>query len=116
MSSSYFFGILSEYFAVLILLLKGYQIIRHRYKSNAGEIDLIAKKGGIIIFIEVKARNNIDNIHEVITEHQKNRITRSASVFVAQNSRLSQFNMRFDVILIAPRTLFFKHITNAWGY
>jgi putative endonuclease len=111
--SSYNFGILAEELAALYLRLKFYNILQRRYKTNMGEVDIIAKRGKSIVFIEVKARKNGRDIHEVITTNQKNRITRAAEVYLFHNKKLANDNIRFDVILLAPQFLI-KHIKNAW--
>ena len=49
-------GLFSEYLAAFSLMLRGYRILAMRYRAKAGEIDIIARKGDLVSFIEVKAR------------------------------------------------------------
>ena len=62
---TYQFGLFAEKIAILLLRLKGYQILKWRYKSYYGEIDIVAKKSRVIIFVEVKARIKKTLIEEV---------------------------------------------------
>ncbi|MEZ5759409.1 MAG: YraN family protein [Emcibacteraceae bacterium] len=55
---AYKWGQLAELFASLMLRFKGYSIVARRYKTRVGEIDIIARKGPLTIFCEVKARDD----------------------------------------------------------
>jgi putative endonuclease len=110
--AAYDFGILAETLSVLYLRLKLYSIIERRYKTYAGEVDIIAKRAKSIVFIEVKARKNSKDTHEVLSRRQQIRITRAAQVFLSNNKKFGASNIRFDLILFTPK--FIKHIKNAW--
>ena len=49
-------GQVTEYFAALVLLLKGYRVVAMRYRTKVGEVDIIARKGDLAVFVEVKAK------------------------------------------------------------
>jgi putative endonuclease len=51
-------GHISEYIAALVLLMKGYRIVALRHRTKLGEIDIIARKRDLAIFVEVKARRD----------------------------------------------------------
>lgn len=110
---SYRFGIFAEILVIVYLRLKFYKILQRRYRSKLGEIDIVAKKGRTIIFIEVKARKNKNAIFEVLTKHQQERIVRSANYFMASNRKYNGYNARFDLVMVAP-AFYIKHIKNAW--
>jgi putative endonuclease len=110
--SAYNFGVLAETISVLYLRLKLYNIIERRYKTYAGEVDIIANRGKNLVFIEVKARKSRNDIYDVLSCRQQMRIARAANVFLAKHKKFATNNIRFDLILIAPK--FFKHIENAW--
>lgn len=110
---AYHFGLWGEVAAILMLYLKGYHIIGRRMRNYAGEIDLIAKRGNTLAFIEVKTRKILDNPGDVLTYHQQQRITRAASLFVAKHRRYADANLRFDLVLVRPFRLP-EHIENAW--
>jgi putative endonuclease len=105
---SYQFGIVAEFVAIIFLRLKGYKILKRRYKTFVGEIDIIASKGRAIIAVEVKARKKIVQkngflIDEVLGENQKRRIKRAIMAFMAANFRkYYNHSMRFDLIVISP--------------
>jgi putative endonuclease len=108
---SYQFGLLAELIAIIFLRLKGYKILKRRYKTFVGEIDIIARKKNAIIAIEVKARKkqihqNSFLIDEVVGENQKKRIKRALMVFMSANFRkYFGHSTRFDLIVISPRKL-----------
>ena len=87
---------------MIFLWIKGYKILKHRYKSSFGEIDVIAKKKNFIVFIEVKARYKKINIENVLTGHQIQRIKKSAEDFIAKNRKLQNCSRRFDFIEVRP--------------
>ncbi|MFT7099296.1 MAG: putative endonuclease, partial [Rickettsiales bacterium] len=84
---SYRFGIVAEFVAIIFLFFKGYKILKRRYKTKLGEIDIVACKNNAIIAIEVKARRkNVQNngflIDEVLSVNQQKRIKRAAMSFM----------------------------------
>jgi len=62
-------GRIAEYVALIYLRLKGYRLLAHRYRSPAGEIDLVMRRGGVTAFIEVKSRTSIDSAVGSVTAH-----------------------------------------------
>ena len=115
--NSYQKGKFAEFIARWYMRLKGYSIISCNYVtgkgSNAGEIDFIAGKGKLLVFVEVKQRRNIKEAAYSISSSQKQRIIRGAQSFLLHTPQYRNFDMRFDCILIK---LPFKvmHIPNAW--
>jgi putative endonuclease len=99
---TYQFGYFAEKYVMIFLWIKGYKILKHRYKSSFGEIDVIAKKKNFIVFIEVKARYKKINIENVLTAHQIQRIKKSAEDFIAKNRKLQNCSRRFDFIEVRP--------------
>ena len=98
--------------ARILLQLKGYRILERRFKSAVGEIDLIACKGNLIAFVEVKARKTIAGAYESITEKQKRRIEAAAEYWLMSQAS-QEFACRFDVIAVAPGRLP-AHMKDAW--
>ena len=105
-------GHYAEWAAAALLSLKGYRLLKHRYKSPAGEIDLIAIKGGTVIFLEVKARKTIDTAIEAVTPRTQKRICAAASMFFSRLAHFAQAGVRYDIIAIAGWR--HKHIRGAW--
>lgn len=110
-------GYRAENFAVLFLRLKGYKILERNFKpprgTGAGEIDIIALKQNVIIFVEVKQRLKIDLAAEAINENVQSRRIRGAEYFLMLHPEFSQNEMRFDAILLSPGRLP-VHIRNAF--
>ena len=84
-----------------MLRLKGYRVLARRYKSKLGEIDIIAKRGGLVSFIEVKGRSSAP-LETPVTNGQMQRIARTAQLFMQQRSGVQNLDMRFDIILVRP--------------
>jgi putative endonuclease len=95
------------------LRLKGYRVLARRYKSPAGEIDLIVRRGDTIAAIEVKARADFDTATEAVTRRQQQRIMRAVAHFLGGRPDLATFAARFDVMLVAPRR-WPRHLVDAW--
>ncbi|MDR1561400.1 MAG: YraN family protein [Holosporaceae bacterium] len=104
-------GYFGEFIAVLLLKVKGYNIVARRYKTICGEIDIIASKRDTIVFIEVKSRKNLEKCHNAILARQINRIIRASEIFLARNPKMHSTSIRYDVILV-PDWSFPKHIEN----
>ncbi len=99
--SSFVNGIKAEQLASQFFQNKGYEIIAQRYLSPFGEIDLIIKKGGRYIAIEVKYRKKLSQLQEAITKRQLLRIQQSFS-FYLQDHNIIYEDIFIDVLLIYP--------------
>ena len=100
--------------AALWLLCRFYRVIGRRVRTQAGEIDLIARApSGTLCFIEVKARPSGREAAEAISHRQRARIVRAASLYLKRNPRLRHKGVRFDVILICPGEKL-RHIKDAF--
>jgi putative endonuclease len=64
----------AEFWAACVLRLKGYRILRRNYRVAVGEIDLIARRGRVLAFVEVKYRGDIKSAQNAIRDHQWQRI------------------------------------------
>ncbi len=95
-------GISAESRAAALLVIKGYRILARRYKSAAGEIDIVARRRGVIVFVEVKARRRYDDAAEAVTERQQRRIIGAAECWLAGRPQDAQGDVRFDVVLVTP--------------
>jgi len=98
-------GLSAESRAALMLLAKGFRIAARRWKTPFGEIDIVARRGRVLIFVEVKARANIDGAAFSLTERQKHRIVAAAHAWLARHPNDGACDIRFDVMLVAPRHL-----------
>ena len=98
--------------AALWLQMKGWRILDRRRKTPAGEIDLIARRGSIVAFVEVKWRNSAAELDDAIDEYRLRRVAAAAEA-VAHEYATGDEDIRIDVLLLAPGT-FPRHIVNAW--
>lgn len=98
-------GLSAETWAAWYLRLTGWRILKHRYKTKAGEIDLIAKRRKTVAFVEVKARRTREAALEAVTPASRKRISRAARIFVAQHPKAGFYTLRFDVVVIRPWAL-----------
>lgn len=107
-------GRLAEAKAATVLRLKGYRISAQRWKSPAGEIDLIARRGSVVAFVEVKARADADDALASVGPHQRRRIVRAAHHWLASNPDAVECDCRFDIVLVTPYQ-WPQHIVNAFA-
>jgi putative endonuclease len=104
----------AERWAALWLIAKGYRILGRRVEfAGLGEIDLIARKGGVLAFIEVKHRASLDAAAAAILPAQQRRVLRAAQGFLKAHPALATLSPRFDAILLAPLHRP-RHIIDAW--
>lgn len=95
-------GYWAEVLCAVYLIVKGYHIVERRHKTRLGEIDLIARQGNNLIFVEVKARPTLVKAGEAVSESQKVRLRRAATAYLAGRAALSSSAQRFDVMLVLP--------------
>ena len=98
-------GSSSESRAAAFLVAKGYRILFRRFKTPVGEIDIVARRRGVIVFVEVKARERLDDAAEAIGKRQQSRIIAAAEFWLAGHPQDASGDMRFDVVLVAPGRL-----------
>ena len=84
-----------------------------RFKSPFGEIDIVARRRGTLVFVEVKARDRLDEAAEAVTARQKNRIIAAAQAWLSRHPEEVLSPMRFDVVLVAPGKIP-RHIAGAF--
>ena len=107
-------GWLAESVCALSLRCRGYRVLARRQRSPVGEIDIIARRGGVLAIIEVKARPSVNEAAHAVTKRQRNRLVRAASLFVAQRPALATLAMRFDVMAVTAPWRPPRHLTDAW--
>jgi putative endonuclease len=106
-------GISAESRAAALLVAKGFRILARRWKSPVGEIDIVARRRSLLVFVEVKARNNLDTAAESVTPRQRHRIAAAAEAWLATYPDQSLRDIRFDAVLVAPGKLP-RHIAGAF--
>jgi len=91
-----------ERLAALALRLKGYRILAQRYRTPLGEIDLIARRGDLVLIVEVKARGSLAAAMEAVTPTAQRRIEGAADLWLARQPDYGRLSVRFDLIAILP--------------
>ena len=95
-------GISAESRAAMLLVAKGFRILARRWRSPAGEIDIIARRRSLLVFVEVKARATLDDAAWSVTDRQRVRIIAAAEAWLARNADDRIRDIRFDAMLVAP--------------
>ena len=98
-------GLSAESRAAAYLVAKGYRIAARRFRSPVGEVDIVARRGRVLVFVEVKARSTLDAAAESLQPRQQRRIAAAASAWLALNPHAADSNIRFDAVLVAPRKI-----------
>jgi putative endonuclease len=93
-------GISAESRAAAFLIAKGFRILARRWRSPVGEIDIVARRRSLLVFVEVKAREKLDDAAWSVTDRL--RIAAAAEVWLAQNGDERIRDIRFDAMLVAP--------------
>ncbi|MCR9178237.1 MAG: YraN family protein [Alphaproteobacteria bacterium] len=92
----------AETLASLWLRLRGYRILARRHRGPMGEIDLIARHGGLLVAVEVKARANLEAGLASVSPRQRQRIARTLRHFQAQRPALGTLDLRVDLVIMRP--------------
>jgi putative endonuclease len=98
-------GLSAESRAAAFLMAKGYRILAKRFRTPQGEIDIVARRRNLIVFVEVKARASLDEAAYAVTPRQQQRIIAAAQGWLMEHPEHADFELRFDAMLIAPRRL-----------
>jgi putative endonuclease len=106
-----------ELICLVRLWLTGWRIVAHRLAhrrgTGLGEIDIVAKRGSVLAFIEVKARDTEAAALESITPAQRKRIQDAAVQFLAHRPEYANLSARFDAMVVSKQ-LWPRHIPDAW--
>ena len=92
-----------EWLAALALTVKGYRIVARRYRTKLGEIDLIARRGDLVIVVEVKVRPTLIEAMEAIGRLSERRIDAAADLWLARQPDYARLSIRFDMVAVLPR-------------
>ena len=105
-----------EWLAALYLMAKGWRIVARRQRigqgRGVGEVDLVARRGQVLAFVEVKWRRNAAAFATAIDERRLQRVARVAEALVPRLARPGD-DVRIDVILLAPWH-WPRHIVHVW--
>ena len=100
-----------EALAAWYLRLTGWRVLAQRLKTPRGEIDLIARRGRTVIFVEVKWRRSAALLDEAIDPYRLRRVAAAAEAVAHRYAKAGDM-IRIDVLLLAPWR-FPRHLENA---
>ncbi len=102
-----------ELIAAWWLRLHGWRILASRVRLKMGEVDLVARRGRTLAFVEVKTRRHARDLESAIDHHRLKRVAAAAVRLIPEYGR-DDDDTRIDVILIAPWCKP-RHLTNVWS-
>ena len=93
------FGRRSEIQAIDYLRSLGYRIVSSGYRTKNGEVDVIAWDGNVLVFVEVKARQNTEPPEDAVGYRKQQRVIRAAETYISSH-RLHEVQYRFDILAV----------------
>jgi putative endonuclease len=112
-AKAHLWGLRSETLVALLLMAKGYRVLARRFAVDQGEVDLIVRRGDVIAFVEVKARQRAETAFDAVTPQKIRRLSTAARVWLARNPWANEFTLRGDLGIVAPRRLP-RHLEDAY--
>jgi putative endonuclease len=98
-------GLFGEALAAWFYRLRFYRVLARRYRTPAGEIDLIVRRGKTVVFVEVKHRPDEAEALEAIVPRARRRIARAAELWLAAHPAAAGLDLRFDLVIVNPGRL-----------
>ncbi|GGI82579.1 UPF0102 protein [Polymorphobacter multimanifer] len=102
----------AEAAAALYLQAKGYRILARRVRTRVGEVDIVARHGDTLVFVEVKLRSTLDSGHQALHPAARQRIDAAARVLTPRYLGACT-TTRIDAVLIRPWG-WPQHLIAAW--
>ena len=98
-------GHVSEYVAALYLMLKGYRIVAFRYRTKLGEVDIVARKRNLAVFVEVKARRDEMGAIDAVSQTAQRRIKAASDIWLSRQTDYAVLSQRYDIVAVLPGRL-----------
>ena len=102
----------AETLAAWWLRLKGYAILAQRVRTPVGEVDLVARRGSTLVFVEVKARATANDAALALDDYRLRRVAAAAEALVHRFAR-SNDDVRIDAVIVVPKRLP-RHLPHVW--
>jgi putative endonuclease len=93
-------GIDTEAAASAALVRDGWTVHARRVRTEAGEVDLVAEKDGLLAIVEVKARPTLADAAGAVTPRQRARLIAAAEILLAEHPEWGEAGVRFDVMVV----------------
>ncbi|MGA2977106.1 MAG: YraN family protein [Spirochaetia bacterium] len=110
-------GASGEEAAAAYLARQGWNVLERNFRSPFGEIDIIARRGDEVAFVEVKTWSSLPRgeLEHSINRKKRARISRAARLFLCDRKDLAELHARFDVLFLSGPEGDIAHIKNAFG-
>ena len=102
----------AETIAAWWLRLQGWDIVARRIRTHLGEVDIVARRGRTLAFVEVKARATAEQAGLALDEYRLRRVAAAAGVLAPRLARPGE-DIRIDAMFIVPWRLP-RHLANVW--
>ena len=97
---AYTLGVRAEAAVRVTLERDGWAVLGHRVRTEAGEVDLVAERAGVLAFIEVKARPTLADAAASVLPRQRARLLAAAEILLAEHPDWGAAGVRFDVLVV----------------
>jgi putative endonuclease len=94
--------------------MKGYRVLARRYKTPLGELDIVARRGRRLAFVEVKRRATLDEAADALTPRAQRRLVRAAQFWLGRWPQYQAYAQCFDLVLTSPGRLP-RHMQDAFA-
>lgn len=95
-------GLRAEWLAAAALMVRGYRIVALRHRTRLGEIDLVARRGDLVLIVEVKSRRTLVEAMEALGHASQRRIEAAADLWLARQPDHGRLSIRFDLVAVLP--------------
>ena len=92
----------AEWIAAAWLTTRAYRIVARRYRTPAGEIDLICRRGDLVAMVEVKARPSVSEAVDAVGWDNRRRINNAADIWLSRQPDAARLSIRFDIVAVCP--------------
>ncbi len=92
----------AEHKACVALMMRGYRIAGRNFRHASGEIDIVARKGDLIAFVEVKARIDLASAMDAVGSQSRRRIANAAQMWLSRQKDADRLSWRFDIVAVIP--------------
>jgi putative endonuclease len=93
-------GLEAEHRACEALVRDGFTILGRRVRTKAGEVDAVAERDGLTVFVEVKSRRSLAEAAAALQPRQQARISGAAEILLGEHPEWGRMGVRFDVIAV----------------
>jgi putative endonuclease len=93
-------GLAAEQLACAALTQDGFTVVGRRVRTAAGEIDAVAERDGLTVFVEVKARRDLAGAAASLGPRQQARLMGAAEILLGENPQWGQRGVRFDLMAV----------------